>query len=163
MIAPVRQSVDAGHRDRVLRALGVTPWVQRAARASTSESIQLDSVEHGTATGHRCVVVLPSGCSTRELDLVGRALVAGGAAFARAPRITVSGGDLEDVPPASAYLVFGEAQAHALGHALPAATMQQAQIALADEPGVVLVRAESKRRLWNAMRTLRRTLATAGG
>lgn len=163
MSAPARQPVDAAHRDRVLRALGVTPWVQRAPPVGAGESCQVDLAAHGAVAGHRCVVVLPAGCSTRELDLLGRALVAGGAPFARAPRITVSGGELKDVPRAHAYLVFGEAQAHALGRALPVATMQQAQIVLADEPGMVLVRAESKRRLWNALRTVRRTLAAAGG
>ncbi|HEY8586489.1 MAG TPA: hypothetical protein VIL60_07115 [Rhodanobacter sp.] len=163
MSAPARQPVDAAHRDRVLRALGVTPWVQRAVSVGTGVSFHADLSAHGAVTGHRCVVVLPSGCSTRELDLVGRALVAGGAAFARAARITVSDGELKDVPAARAYLVFGEAQAHALGRALPVATMQQAQIVLADEPGMVLTRAESKRRLWSALRTVRRALAAAEG
>ena len=47
-----------------------------------------------------------------------------------------------DVPAAKAYLVFGEAQAHALGRALPAAVMQRAQIVLADELALVLSRAD---------------------
>ncbi|WP_426688909.1 hypothetical protein [Rhodanobacter ginsengiterrae] len=111
-----------------------------------------------------CVVVLPQGCGTRELDLIGRALNACGAVLARAARVIVQDGQLsDDVPEAQAYLVFGEAQAHALGRALPAAVMNQAQIVLADEPVLVLTRADAKRRLWNALRSVRRALATAGG
>ena len=111
-----------------------------------------------------CVVVLPQDCSTRELDLVGRALNACGAILARSARVTVSGGQLAaGVPEARAYLVFGEAQAHALGRALPAAVMHQAQIVLADEPALVLTSADAKRRLWNALRSVRRALAAAGG
>jgi hypothetical protein len=114
--------------------------------------------------GVACVMVLPQGCSTRELDLVGRALNASGAMLARAARVTVSNGQLVgDVPAARAYLVFGEAQAHALGRALPAATMRDAQIVLTDEPSELLASAGAKRRLWNALRMLRRALATAGG
>jgi ABC-type lipoprotein export system ATPase subunit len=66
-----------------------------------------------------------------------------------------------DVPEARAYLVFGEAQAHALGRALPAAALHRAQIMLADEPATVLTSAAAKRRLWNALRNVRRALATA--
>ena len=83
-------------------------------------------------------MVLGAGSSTRELDLLGRALNACGAALARAPRVTVSAGQLHDVPAASAYLVFGEAQAHALGRGLPVAVMQRAQIVLVDELAQVL-------------------------
>jgi hypothetical protein len=116
------------------------------------------------AANAACVVVLPQDCSARELDLVGRALNACGAALARAARVTVSGGQLAaGVPEAQAYLVFGEAQAHALGRALPAAVMHQAQIVLADEPALVLTSADAKRRLWNALRSVRRALAAAGG
>ena len=60
------------------------------------------------------------------------------------------------------YLVFGDAQAHALGRALPAAVMSQALIVLADEPKLVLADAAAKRRLWNALRSVRRVLASAG-
>ena len=68
-----------------------------------------------------------------------------------------------DVPEALAYLVFGEAQAHALGRALPAAVMHQAQIVLADEPAWCWRSAGAKRRLWSALRSLRRALAQPGG
>ncbi|WP_343160854.1 hypothetical protein [Rhodanobacter sp. L36] len=114
-----------------------------------------------TASGVACVIVLPQGCSTRELDLLGRALNACGAALARAGRVMVQAGKpLADVPEARAYLVFGEPQAHALGRALSAAAMHRAQIVLADEPALVLTSAAAKRRLWNALRNVRRALAT---
>ncbi|TPG08583.1 hypothetical protein EAH88_10040 [Rhodanobacter glycinis] len=159
MNAGLRQHVTASHRDRVLRALGVTPWVRRVAADIAEPAPPATDPDEGVA----CVVVLPEGCSTRELDLLGRALNACGATLARAARVTVRGGQLAaGVPQARAYLVFGEAQAHALGRTLPAAAMHQAQIVLADEPALVLTSAGGKRRLWSALRSLRRTLATAG-
>ncbi len=57
----------------------------------------------------------------------------------------------------------GEAQAHALGRALPSMVMHRAQIVLADEPALVLGSAAAKRRLWNALRRVRRALAAADG
>jgi hypothetical protein len=157
MNMPLRQSTPDAHRARVLRALGVMPWVQRTAPAAPrQERPGMDS-----AAGVACVVVLPQGCDTRELDLIGRALSAFGAAFARSARVTLSGGELVNVPEARAYLVFGEAQARALGRALPAAAMHRAQIVLADEPASVLTSAAGKRRLWNALRALRRAMPAA--
>lgn len=149
------------HRERVLRALGVTPWVRRVAVAepAASELPMVDAVAE--IVSGDCVVVLPSGCSPRELDLVGRALMACGPAIARAPRIEVSGGQLPAAPQARAYLVFGEAQAHALGRELPAAALSRAHIVLADEPASVLASGAGKRRLWNALRSLRRALVAA--
>ena len=144
------------HRERVLRALGVTPWVRRVpseVAAATAESAP------AAASSGACVVLLPAGCSQRELDLVGRALMSSGATVARAPRIEVSNGQLPSAPEARTYLVFGEAQAHALGRELPAATLSRAHIVLADEPAGVLASAAGKRRLWNALRSLRRALA----
>jgi len=164
MNASPRQQVTASHRDRVLRALGVTPWVRRAVPDLPPGLAESNPLMMDTAAEIACVVVLPEGCTTRELDLLGRALNACGAMLARAARITVSGGQLAaDLPEARAYLVFGEAQAHALGRSLPAAAMHQAQIVLADEPALVLTSAGAKRRLWSALRSLRRALATAGG
>ncbi|WP_426700675.1 hypothetical protein ACPPVV_15025 [Rhodanobacter sp. Col0626] len=156
-------AVSVSHRARVLRALGVTPWVRRMqATASSVPDLMIDTAD--ATAGVACVMVLPQGCSARELDLVGRALNACGSMLARAARVTVNEGQLGgDVPAARAYLVFGEAQAHALGRTLPVATMRQAQIVLADEPAQVLASASAKRRLWNALRSLRRALATAGG
>lgn len=161
MTTGLRQHVSASHRDRVLRALGVTPWVRRMA-ATAPAPVDLPAVDAAGVVA--CVVVLPERCSARELDLLGRALNACGAVLARAARVSASAGQLAgDVPVARAYLVFGEAQAHALGRALPAAVMHQAQIVLADEPSLVLVDAGAKRRLWSALRSLRRALAAAGG
>ena len=107
------------------------------------------------------MVVLPAGCSPRELDLIGRALMTAGPAVARAPRIQVTDGQLPSAPEARAYLVFGEAQAHALGRELPVATLSRAHIVLADEPAAVLASGAGKRRLWNALRSLRRALVSA--
>ena len=151
--------VASAHRIRVLRALGLTPWVRRAATAASTLEVE----PAPTGAGVACVVVLPEQCSARELDLLGRALSAGGAWLARAARIRVKAGQLAaDVPVAQAYLVFGEAQAHALGRVMSATVMNQALIVLADEPSLVLGSAAAKRRLWSATRSLRRALATAG-
>ncbi|AIF49238.1 hypothetical protein [Dyella japonica] len=149
------------HRERVLRALGVTPWVRRAV---AQEAPVAEAPVVGTApavVAGECVVVLPAGCSPRELDLIGRALLTCGPAVARAPRIEVAQGQLPAAPEARAYLVFGEAQAHALGRELPAATLSRAHIVLADEPSGVLTSGAGKRRLWNALRSLRRALASS--
>ncbi len=163
MNASPRQQVSASHRDRVLRALGVTPWVRRVPANRPAFPAEPASAAAVSAEGVACVVVLPAGCSTRELDLLGRAFNACGATLARAARVTVQGGQLDaNVPEAAAYLVFGEAQAHALGRTLPAAVMHRAQIVLADEPALVLTSGGAKRRLWSALRSLRRALATAG-
>ena len=146
------------HRVRVLRALGLTPWVRRAVVAAPA----LDREPVSDGSNVPCVVVLPEHCSVRELDLLGRSLSTAGAWLARAARVRVKAGELAaDVPTARAYLVFGEAQAHALGRALPAAVMNQALVVLADEPGLVLGSAAAKRRLWSALRSLRRALTTA--
>ena len=105
-------------------------------------------------------MLLPDGCGARELDLLGRALAAYGPELARAGRILVKDGrPTAPVPPVRAYLVFGQAQAHALGRELPAAVMNRAQIVLADEPNEVLAGGAGKRRLWTALRQLRRALA----
>jgi hypothetical protein len=161
MSMTLRQPVAASQRVRVLRALGVTPWVQRAERGvPVTDAVESELSTHDLAVGVACVVVLPEGCSTRELDLLGRLLNACGTTLARAARVRVVGGQLTaDVPHARAYLVFGEAQAHALGRTLPAAVMHRAQIVLADELALVLTGADAKRRLWSALRNLRRALA----
>lgn len=149
----------ASHRDRVMRALGITPWVRRVAMASP---VADESVAEPTsqAVAGECVVLLPAGCSARELDLVNRALMTVGPRVARAPRIEVSNGRLPSAPEARAYLVFGEAQAHALGRELSAAQLGRAHIALADEPSGVLASGAGKRRLWNALRGVRRALSS---
>ena len=109
-----------------------------------------------------CVVLLPAACGTRELDLLGRALNCAGAALARAARVRVQPGEAEiAAPQARAYLACGEAQAHALGRSLPMQVTAQAQIVLVDEPARLLGDAAAKRRLWIALRTLRRNLVAA--
>lgn len=161
MTAHAPQVATAAQRTRVLRALGVTPWVQRArAGDPTVATVAPVQIVPDLAAGVACVVVVPEGCSTRELDLLGRVLNACGATMARAARIKVTGGQLSgDVPDARAYLVFGDAQAHALGRRLSAEAMHRAQIVLADELSLVLAGGAAKRRLWSALRNLRRGLA----
>ncbi|CAM5312526.1 hypothetical protein [Rhodanobacter lindaniclasticus] len=102
-------SANATHRVRVLHALGLTPWVRRVAVASSAVVGPVAAEPVAEGIDGACVVVLPASCSTRQLDLLGRALLAAGAALARSPRITVQDGQLTaEVPVARAYLVFGE-------------------------------------------------------
>jgi len=154
------------HRARLLRALGVTPWVRRQPFADpmipgafdTSETVAEAQGMPGDS-----IVVLPAGCPVALLDLLGRAFSAYGPSLARAARIEVGpDGQLGHVPEARAYLVFGQAQAHALGRVLPAAVLNRAQIVLADEPHEIRANGAGKRRLWNALRSLRRALAKGG-
>lgn len=153
---------DAAHRARVLRALGLTPWQRRQAAADGAAPPTVEAAPSAT-TSTDCVVLLPAACDTRALDLLGRALTSAGAALARAARVRVQPGEAElAVPQARAYLACGEAQAHALGRSLPMQATAQAQIVLVDEPASLLGDAAAKRRLWIALRTLRRNLAVAG-
>jgi hypothetical protein len=148
-------SAAVAHRARVLRALGVTPWRRRERPASPAAVVAAAS--GAPVAAPTCVVLLPAGCAARELDLLGRAFCAFGPGLARAPRIEVGAGPAR-IPQARAYLVFGEAQAHALGRDLPAEAMHRAHIVLADAPAGVLAGGAGKRRLWNALRNLRRAL-----
>lgn len=151
------------HRARVLRALGVVAWQRRASAETASAAAPVQSVENQAAPAAAgVVVVLPPGCAVRQLDLLGRALSAFGTQLARAPRIEAVDDQAMQVPHAPAYLVFGQAQAHALGRALPAQVMRDAHIVLADAPVDILTQASAKRRLWQALRTLRRALAAVG-
>ena len=153
---PQQAAASGAQRARALRALGVTPWVRRASAATPAAT----PIAPDLAAGVACVVVLPEGCSTRELDLLGRVLNACGATMARAARIRVVDGELAgEVPAARAYLAFGDAQAHALGRRLSAESMRRAEIVLADALSTVLVGGAAKRRLWSALRNLRRALA----
>ncbi|HXP01965.1 MAG TPA: hypothetical protein VN813_15790 [Luteibacter sp.] len=144
-------------RQRLLRAMGVIPW---RLRAGESAPVPGDAPPNDPVSGERmsCVVILPAGSSERELELLGRALRASGPVTGRAARLEVGERGLGQVPVAAAYLVFGEAQARALGHELPAAVMSAAQIVLVDPPGAILTDAAAKRRLWNGLRTLGRAL-----
>lgn len=144
------------HRERVLHALGLTPWHRR--QVAGTGTVALD--EPSPAAYADCVVLLPAACGPRELDLLGRALISGGSALARAARVRMHPDEAEIVvPQARAYLACGEAQAHALGRSLPMQVTAQAQIVLVDEPARLLGDAAAKRRLWIALRTLRRSLA----
>lgn len=162
-------AVALDHRRRAaLQAMGITPWVMRQRAEAITAPPAADqnaavAVRESRPSG-RCVVLLPSGADARALDLLGRALTACGAEIARAGRIRVADGQLsEAVPHAPVYLVFGQAQAHALGRELPAAVMSDAHIALVDEPGPLLFGADGKRRLWAALRQARRALGRARG
>lgn len=161
MNLPTAVPADA-HRARVLRALGLTSWQRRqmATDGAVPPTVEAPQPAVGSAD---CVVLLPAVCDARALDLLGRALTSAGAALARAARVRVQPGEAElAVPQARAYLACGEAQAHALGRSLPMQVTAQAQIVLADEPARLLGDAAAKRRLWIALRTLRRSLAAAG-
>lgn len=153
----------SAHRARVLRVLGVVAWRKRelGAAESMAKATTLAEPQSMPATAG-VVVVVPPRCAVRELDLLGRALSAFGPQLARAPRIEAVDGETMQVPHAPAYLVFGQAQAHALGRALPANVMRDAHIVLADAPSEILAQASSKRRLWLALRTLRRALGAGG-
>lgn len=152
----------SAHRARVLRALGVVAWQRRDLSATAPVEAAAPSEPQPLATAAGVVVVLPPGCAVRELDLLGRALSAFGSQLARAPRIEALEGDAMQVPHAPAYLVFGQAQARALGRALPAEVMRDAHIVLADAPADILTRGSSKRSLWQALRSLRRAMAAGG-
>lgn len=150
-------------RARMLRALGVTPWVRHTPASGGGDLAAGSGLQALDTPPIACVVVLPEGCSARAMDLLGRALAAYGPGLARAGRILVrEGRPTAPIPSVRAYLVFGQAQAHALGRELPAAVMNQAQIVLADDLPQVLTSGTGKRRLWIALRQLRRTLAVAG-
>ena len=153
-------------RTTVLRALGITPWVRRqpAADVPAHGAVPATEASNPVAGAPACVVLIPAGCDARAMDLLGRALNACGAELARAGRIMVADGQLSaPVAPAPVYLVFGQAQAHALGRELPAAVTSRAHIALADEPSLLLTDAASKRRLWASLRQVRRALAAVRG
>ena len=147
-------------RQRLLRVMGVTPW---SLRASDASSVVQGGAANDGLPGERvaCVVVLPADASERELELVGKALRAFGAVTARAARLLAGPAGLGHVPVAATYLVFGDAQAHALGHELPASVMSAAHIVLVDPPALIVSDAAAKRRLWNGLRALGRALVRA--
>ncbi|HVI55233.1 MAG TPA: hypothetical protein VM621_09285 [Luteibacter sp.] len=149
----------ANRRERLLRVMGVTPWRLRVGDVAPGDDA-VSANEPATAEQAGCVVILPAGSSARELDLLGKALRAFGPVTGRAARLEVGERGLGRVPVAGAYLVFGEAQARALGQELPAAVLSAAQIVLVDPPSAILADAAAKRRLWNGLRALGRALAT---
>ncbi|MET0936735.1 MAG: hypothetical protein ABWX83_12125 [Luteibacter sp.] len=152
-------SAAPARRERLLRVMGVTPWRLRVGDVAAEGAIEpANDVVAGDRIG--CVVILPGGSSERELELLGRALRAFGPVTARAARLEVGERGLGQVPVAATYLVFGEAQARALGRDLPAAVMSAAHIVLVDPPSAILADAAAKRRLWNGLRALGRAFAT---
>jgi len=150
----------AERRERLLRVMGVTPWRLRVGEVAAGDGIApaANEVVSGDQVG--CVVILPAGSSARELDLLGKALRAFGPVTGRAARLEVGESGLGQVPVAAAYMVFGDAQAHALGRDLSAAALSAAQIVLVDPPSTILVDAAAKRRLWNGLRALGRAFVT---
>jgi len=151
--------VIAARRERLLRVMGVTPWRLRVGDVAPADYIP-PSNEAGVGEHVGCVVILPAGSSARELDLLGKALRAFGPVTGRAARLEVGERGLGQVPVAAAYLVFGDAQAHALGRDLSAAALGAAQIVLVDPPSAILADPAAKRRLWNGLRALGRAFVT---
>jgi hypothetical protein len=151
--------VIAARRERLLRVMGVTPWRLRVGDVAPADDIP-PSNEAGVGEHVGCVVILPAGSSARELDLLGKALRAFGPVTGRAARLEVGSRGLGQVPVAAAYLVFGDAQAHALGRDLSAAALSAAQIVLVDPPSAILTDPAAKRRLWNGLRALGRAFVT---
>lgn len=150
----------AERRQRLLGVMGVTPWRLRTGSADPASGGE-PANDASSGGNVECVVILPGGASERELDLVGRALRARGPVLGRAPRLHVEAQGLQAVPVARAYLVFGEPQARALGHQLPAAVMSAAHIVLVDPPAVIVADAAAKRRLWQGLRAIGRALRRA--
>ncbi|QWT20646.1 hypothetical protein KPL74_01230 [Bacillus sp. NP157] len=151
-------AVSPGRRERLLKVMGVTPWRLRGSGVVRADGDAAAANDGLPGERVACVVVLPAGPSERELELVGRALRASGPVMARAARLEAGERGLGHVPEAANYLVFGEAQAHALGHELSAAVMSAAQIVLVDTPAAILADPAAKRRLWNGLRAVGRAL-----
>ncbi len=149
----------AGHRRRLLRALGVTPYALRTATPAAVSPGAAPAVgpAAGTVSGARCVLVLPHDCGQQVLAVLERALASFGALLQPSACIMVAddGQVAGDIPAAPAYLVLGERQAHALGRSLPADVMAGAEVVLLDLPQALL-QAGGKRRLWQALCGLRR-------
>jgi hypothetical protein len=151
--------MNASLRQReVNRLLGVSPMRLRSRSPVMADSAAAATGQVATAPGAACVLILPAGCSPGALDMLGRAVQAYGPTLARAARIEVRGGRLTDVPAARAYLAFGSEQAQALGRELPAAVLAAAEVVLVDPPTALQGDGAAKRRLWTAMRTVRRAL-----
>ena len=164
MSARLSPSVDACHRVRVLRALGIVTWTRRLPACTGGDAVEGDSAAGPSVApgGHiTCAVVLAADCSSRALDLLGRALNAGGPIVARAGRIHLRNGQLSAVPAAATFLVFGTVQAEALRRTIPVEASCHTQVVVVDELESVLTDAGAKRRLWMALRGLRAKLAPA--
>lgn len=162
-VGPMAEAAAAmAHRARVLRALGVSALRLRTGSADLAASQPGVIPEAASLPGAlACVAVLPDGMAPRSMDVLGRALQAFGAHFARAPRIKVSHGEpTQAMPLAHVYVILGQAQAQALGRVLSAAQLQVAQVLLVDAPDRLHL-ASGKRQLWQVLKRARRTLAAA--
>lgn len=158
--------IDRDRRVRVLRALGLVPWTRRAtAHAAVDVPDEAGVVRPAVLadTGASCAIVLAEHCSSRALDLLGRALHAGGPLIARAGRVHVRDGGLGALPAAAVYLAFGEAQAEILRRSLPGDAARGPDVVVVDELAAILADGAAKRRLWIALRGLRARLAAADG
>lgn len=159
MMATVNARTD--HRQRLLRALGVTPYGLRARFRPDQDGVDAGDAVLATpsttsADASACVLILPGDCNARDRAHVQQIMQALGGVFAQAPQVDVDADQLQSSPPhARAYLAFGEAQARALGRSLPVDVMAQAEVLLLDVPGA-LRKADGKRRLWQAVGGLRR-------
>jgi hypothetical protein len=142
----------------VNRLLGLSPMRLRARGPMSADSAMAAEEPAVDISGAACVLILPAGCSPAALDMLGRAVQAYGPMLARAARIEVRDGRLPDVPAARAYLAFGSEQAQALGRELPSAVLAAAEVVLVDPPTALQGDGAAKRRLWTAMRTVRRAL-----
>lgn len=131
-------------RIRRLTAMGLRPWVLR------------EPVTRPDALC--CVVVVPAAAlaDVRQRQLIERAVACLDLPDTALMQATVRDGRLTAAVAATpAYLVFGQAQVQALGSALSAAQLQQACIALADEPSQLLQTPTRKRDLWLALKAVR--------
>lgn len=147
------------HRQRLLRALGVVPYVLRSGGDEPAAVPAAVPVAGPPA----CVLVLPAACGRRESDLIEKVMASLGGDFQPAVRVSVANGQLSgEVPQVSLYLAFGEAQAQALGRVLPGKVVEAAEVILLDSPED-LFRPEAKRRLWQSTGHWRRTRRGARG
>ncbi|HEY4144255.1 hypothetical protein [Pinirhizobacter sp.] len=143
----------------VNRLLGLSPMRLRSRGPTVADSTMAPAATSAAdMPGAACVLILPAGCGAAALDMLGRAVQAYGPVLARAARIEVRDGRLADVPAARAYLAFGSEQAQALGRELPAAVLAAAEVVLVDPPTALQGDGAAKRRLWTAMRAVRRAL-----
>lgn len=147
VVAPSRTD---GQRLRRLTAMGLQPWVLRDAVSRT------DSL--------RCVVIVPAAAlaDTRQRQLIDLAVACLGLPDTAVMHLTVRDNRLTATAAATpAYLVFGQAQAQALGSASSTDQLKRACIALVDEPAQLLRTPVRKRDLWLAVKAVRRATRVA--
>jgi len=148
-------------RDRALRALGVVPMALRVPRRPPASIPSLTPVATAPAVVDERItllLLLPAGTAAdaRQQALLRAAVACLPAPVQRAPWLEVDAA----VPPprARAYLVFGSEALQALGRALSVVEQQTACVIGVDAPALLLAEPARKRSLWQALKTLRRTL-----